>query len=111
VPLARFNDSFMRPEIKTEIPSLKLRLVREEDAEELSLRVDQNREYLQRWASWVDGTTTTSDTRSFGPKEARHIATSGMGERSFRRSDHEQRSEKRMESANDGSIIQMISFA
>jgi hypothetical protein len=32
------------PEIETEIPWLKLRLVREEDAEELSLRVDQNRE-------------------------------------------------------------------
>jgi ribosomal-protein-serine acetyltransferase len=40
-------------EIKTEIPLLKLRLVREEDAEELSLRVDQNREHLRRWASWA----------------------------------------------------------
>jgi ribosomal-protein-serine acetyltransferase len=53
------------PEIKTEIPSLKLRLLKEEDAEELSLRVDQNREHLRRWASWVDGTTTTSDTLKF----------------------------------------------
>ena len=55
----------MKPEIKTEIPSLILRLLREEDAEELSLRVDQNREHLRRWASWVDGTTTTSDTLKF----------------------------------------------
>ena len=39
------------PEIKTEVPSLKLRLVREEDADELSLRVDQNREHLRRWES------------------------------------------------------------
>jgi hypothetical protein len=52
-------------EINTEIPALKLRLVREEDAEELSLRVDQNRAHLRRWASWVDGTTTTSDTLKF----------------------------------------------
>jgi len=55
----------VKPEIKTEIPSLILRLLREEDAEELSLRVDQNREHLRRWASWVDGTTTTSDTLKF----------------------------------------------
>jgi hypothetical protein len=48
------------PEKKAEIPSLKLRLLKEEDAEELFLRVDQNREHLRRWASWVDGTTTTA---------------------------------------------------
>jgi ribosomal-protein-serine acetyltransferase len=53
------------PEIKTEIPSLRLRLVREEDAEELSLRVDQNRAHLRRWASWVDGTATTADSLKF----------------------------------------------
>ena len=53
------------PEIKTDIPSLKLRLLREEDAEELSLRVDQNREHLRRWAPWVDETTTRSDTLKF----------------------------------------------
>jgi hypothetical protein len=55
----------MTPEIKTEIPPLKLRLLKEEDAKELSLRVDQNREHLRRWASWVDGTTTTADTLKF----------------------------------------------
>jgi ribosomal-protein-serine acetyltransferase len=55
----------MEPEIKTELPSLYLRLVREEDAEELYLRVDQNREHLQWRVSWVDGTTTKSDTLKF----------------------------------------------
>jgi hypothetical protein len=53
------------PEIETEIPSLKLRLVREEDAEELYLRVDQNREHLRWRVSWVDETTTKSDTLKF----------------------------------------------
>jgi ribosomal-protein-serine acetyltransferase len=53
------------PEIKTEIPSLRLRLLREEDAEELYLRVDQNREHLRWRASWVDGTTAKSDTLKF----------------------------------------------
>jgi ribosomal-protein-serine acetyltransferase len=53
------------PEIETEIPSLLLRLLREEDAEELYLRVDQNREHLQWRASWVDGTTTKFDTLKF----------------------------------------------
>ena len=55
----------MTPEIKTEIPSLLLRRLREEDAKELYLRVDQNREHLRWRASWVDGTTTKSDTLKF----------------------------------------------
>ena len=62
------SDSALIPvtaEIKTEIPSLKLRLLKEEDAEELSLRVDQNREHLRRWAPWVDGTPTAADTLKF----------------------------------------------
>jgi hypothetical protein len=46
------------PEIKTEIPSLILRLLREEDAEELFLRVDQNRDHLRRWMPWLDGNKT-----------------------------------------------------
>ena len=66
------------PEIETEIPSLKLRLVREEDAEELSLRVDQNREHLRRWASWVDGNTTASDTLKF-VRFCLEFALSGTG--------------------------------
>src|SRR3984893_14764604 len=55
----------MEPEIKTKLPSLYLRLVREENAKELYLRVDQNREHLRWRASWVDGTTTKSDTLKF----------------------------------------------
>jgi ribosomal-protein-serine acetyltransferase len=55
----------MEPEIKTELPSLYLRLVREEDAEELFLRVGQNREHLQWRASWVDETTNKADTQKF----------------------------------------------
>jgi hypothetical protein len=35
----------MEAEIKTEIPSLNLRLLKEEDAEELYLRVVRNREH------------------------------------------------------------------
>jgi ribosomal-protein-serine acetyltransferase len=53
------------PEIETEIPSLKLRLLKEDDAEELFLRVDQDREYLAWRVSWVDGTTTKADTLKF----------------------------------------------
>jgi ribosomal-protein-serine acetyltransferase len=52
-------------EIETEIPSLKLRLLKEEDAEELSLRVDQNREHLRRWLPWLDGARDTSDQLKF----------------------------------------------
>jgi RimJ/RimL family protein N-acetyltransferase len=53
------------PEIKTEIPSLKLRLVREEDAEELFLRNDQNRGHLRQWMPWLDETKSASDTLNF----------------------------------------------
>ena len=55
----------MTPEIKTAIPSLILRLLREEDAEELSLRVDQNREHLRRWMPWLDGAKSPSDQLKF----------------------------------------------
>jgi ribosomal-protein-serine acetyltransferase len=55
----------VRPEIKTEMPSLILRLLREDDAEELSLRVDQNREYLRRWMPWLGGAKDTSDQVKF----------------------------------------------
>jgi ribosomal-protein-serine acetyltransferase len=53
------------PEIKTNIPSLKLRLLREEDAEELFLRNDQNREHLRQWMPWLDETKSPSDTLNF----------------------------------------------
>jgi ribosomal-protein-serine acetyltransferase len=52
-------------EIKTEISLLKLRLLQEEDAEELSLRVDQNREHLRRWLPWLDGAKDTADQLKF----------------------------------------------
>jgi len=66
------------PEIKTQVPSLILRLLMEDDAEELALRVDQNREYLRRWASWVDRTTTTSDSQKF-VRTCLESAISGTG--------------------------------
>jgi ribosomal-protein-serine acetyltransferase len=53
----------MEPEIKTELSSLYLRLVREEDAEELSLRVDQNRDHLRQWMPWLDEIDTLNFIR------------------------------------------------
>src|ERR1700688_1749426 len=53
------------PEIKTEIPSLTLRLLREEDAQELFLRNDQNRDHLRQWMPWLDETKSASDTLNF----------------------------------------------
>jgi ribosomal-protein-serine acetyltransferase len=53
----------VRPEIQTKIPSLKLRLLEEEDAEELSLRVDQNREHLRQWMPWLDEIDTLNFIR------------------------------------------------
>jgi hypothetical protein len=44
------------PEIKTELPSLKLPLLKEEDAEELYLRNHQNRRRLRQWMPWLDET-------------------------------------------------------
>jgi Acetyltransferase (GNAT) domain len=52
-------------EIKTEIHSVILRLLKEEDAEELSLRVDQNREHLRRWMPWLDGAKGPADQLKF----------------------------------------------
>jgi ribosomal-protein-serine acetyltransferase len=60
------SDSELKPvtlEIKTEIPSLKLRLLKEEDAEELSLRVDQNRDHLRHWMPWLDEIDTLNFIR------------------------------------------------
>jgi ribosomal-protein-serine acetyltransferase len=53
------------PEIKTEIPSLLLRLLKESDAEELFLRNDQNRGHLRQWMPWLDETKNASDTLNF----------------------------------------------
>jgi hypothetical protein len=63
------------PEIKTELPSLYLRLLREEDAEELSLRVDQNWEHLRRWEKWIDEAKNTSDTLKLIQKSVELVMT------------------------------------
>lgn len=47
----------MTTEILTEVPSLVLRLLREEDAEELSLGVDEDRGHLRRWMPWAKDTS------------------------------------------------------
>ena len=54
----------MTPEIKTDKPSLLLRLLKEDDAEELSLRVDQNRDHLRQWMPWLDEIDTLNFIRS-----------------------------------------------
>jgi ribosomal-protein-serine acetyltransferase len=66
------------PEIATEIPSLRLRLLKEEDVEELYLRVDQSREHLRWRVSWVDATTTKSDALKF-VQDCLESAASGAG--------------------------------
>jgi ribosomal-protein-serine acetyltransferase len=55
----------MTTEIVTEVPSLVLRLLKEEDTEELSLLVDQNREHLRRWMPWLDGAKGPADQLQF----------------------------------------------
>src|SRR5271156_4706983 len=55
----------MTAEILTEMPSLLLRLLSKEDAEELSLRIDENREHLRRWMPWLDGAKDISDQLKF----------------------------------------------
>ena len=55
----------MTPKIKTELPSLILRLLKEDDAEELFLRNDQNRGHLRQWMPWLDETKSASDTLNF----------------------------------------------
>jgi ribosomal-protein-serine acetyltransferase len=68
VGLGGGSDSELKPvtpEIKTEIPSLKLRILKEQDAEELFLRNDQNREHLRQWMPWLDETKSCSDTLNF----------------------------------------------
>ena len=59
------NSRPVTPEIETEMPSLILRLLREEDAEELFLRNDQNRDHLRQWMPWLDETKSASDTLNF----------------------------------------------
>jgi ribosomal-protein-serine acetyltransferase len=42
-----------------------LRLLKEENAEELYLRNDQNRDHLRQWMPWLDETKSASDTLNF----------------------------------------------
>jgi ribosomal-protein-serine acetyltransferase len=51
--------------IETGIRSLVLRFLKDSDAEELLLRIDQSREHLRQWLSWLDGTKDVSDTLNF----------------------------------------------
>ena len=44
---------------------LKLRMLREEDAEELFHVVDANRQHLRRWLPWLDANTEVEHTRQF----------------------------------------------
>jgi ribosomal-protein-serine acetyltransferase len=55
----------MMHDIPTELPSVVLRLLKEEDAEELSLLVNQHREYFQEWLSWADQPYNPADQLKF----------------------------------------------
>jgi ribosomal-protein-serine acetyltransferase len=45
--------------------SLKLRLLRSEDASELFLLTDRNREFLMQWLPWLNRTKVEADTLGF----------------------------------------------
>jgi ribosomal-protein-serine acetyltransferase len=55
----------MLPDIPTEIPSVLLRFLKEEDAGELSLLIDQNHEYLRKWLPWVSESSNPSHELEF----------------------------------------------
>jgi ribosomal-protein-serine acetyltransferase len=55
----------MTEKILTELASLSLKLLEEEDADELFLESDQNRKHLRNWMPWVDGTKSVTDTLDF----------------------------------------------
>ena len=44
---------------------LKLRMLREEDAQELFRVVDANRQHLREWLPWLDANTEVENTRQF----------------------------------------------
>src|SRR5215467_2117525 len=46
-------------------PHAELRLLELRHAEEMFALIDQNREYLRRWLTWVDDTRAVSDSRNF----------------------------------------------
>jgi ribosomal-protein-serine acetyltransferase len=55
----------MMHEISTELPSVVLRLLKEEHAEELSLLVNRHREYLREWLPWADEPNNPADQLKF----------------------------------------------
>src|SRR5260221_10795184 len=55
----------MKLEIVTEMPSVALRPLQVQDADELFLLVNHNREYLRAWLPWVDDAKTQTDQVKF----------------------------------------------
>jgi len=55
----------MTEKILTELASLSLKLLKEEDADELFLESDQNRKHLRNWMPWLDDTESATDTLDF----------------------------------------------
>jgi ribosomal-protein-serine acetyltransferase len=45
--------------------SVELRQLKRDDAEELTLLIDQNRAYLREWLPWLDNSTSITDTARF----------------------------------------------
>jgi ribosomal-protein-serine acetyltransferase len=67
----------MTQEILTEELRLTLRLLKEENAEELFLENDRNRLHLRDWMPWVDDTKCATDTLNF-VQRALKAAAEGM---------------------------------
>ena len=44
---------------------IQLKLITQNDAEEIYAFIDRSRSYLREWLGWVDNTKTVEDTRSF----------------------------------------------
>jgi RimJ/RimL family protein N-acetyltransferase len=64
-PLRQRPHPVMMHDIPTELPSVVLRLLKEEDAAELSLLVKQHREYLREWLCWADQPNNPADQLKF----------------------------------------------
>src|SRR5580704_8432209 len=55
----------MKPEIVTEMPSVLLRALQVQDADELLLLVKDNHEHLRAWLPWLDDAKTRDDQVKF----------------------------------------------
>lgn len=44
---------------------IQLKLITQNDAEEIFAFIDRSRNYLREWLGWVDNTKTVEDTRAF----------------------------------------------